>query len=110
MDLRFNMKLSIFQFLKFLFLVFLLSCSATDSTNFSATGGLLDLRNFEKFSTNSIDLNGEWEFHWNEFIVSNNQEKTNDIGQVFIKTQESWEGKIIQDVSIPREGFASYKL
>lgn len=110
MDLRFNMKLSIFQFLKFLFLVFLLSCSTTDSTNFSATGGLLDLRNYEKFSTNSIDLNGEWEFHWNEFIVSNNQEKTNDIGQVFIKTQESWEGKIIQDISIPREGFASYKL
>ncbi|MEG1646987.1 MAG: hypothetical protein RR374_06440, partial [Clostridia bacterium] len=71
--------------------------------------GVLD---FSKINSNVGEstvkcLQGEWEFFYNDWIVTDNVNRQND---GYITIPGSWEGRTINGKKLSREGYASYRI
>ncbi len=108
--------------MKYLFLLFLFSCSVKHTAFPKAEKGFLNLTNwdFSQFQNNNslMTLDGEWEFYWEKWIHSEefqNQEKINSIDKTFILVPNSWNGHNVNPERkeakiIEGDGYATYRL
>ena len=73
-----------------------------------AKAGFLDLSSVN-FDTEIVNLDGEWEFYWNELIAS---EKKNPetLSKILINVPDAWNGTEIGKEKLSGQGFASYRL
>ncbi|MDD3130162.1 MAG: hypothetical protein PHW21_07315, partial [Candidatus Izemoplasmatales bacterium] len=55
-----------------------------------------------------IRLYGEWEFYYNQWIVTDSEDEAIPTGT--INVPEKWSGRNYNGQILPRNGFASYKL
>lgn len=75
-----------------------------------AVRGLLDLSAWNPDDGN-VPLNGEWEFYWNQLLEpSDFAGSTPPSPTGFINVPGIWNGKKIGGLTIPRNGFATFRL
>jgi class 3 adenylate cyclase len=81
--------------------------------------GIIDLRNWDFASSGIMNLNGEWEFHWEKFLSSNDFIELNSLEKIppreFISVPNSWNGfKVSSNDTNPKildgNGYATYRL
>ncbi len=93
-------------------ILWFLSLTVSASRNsFYIKNGLLDLglTNIEEIQ--SIKLQGDWEFYWNQLLEP--QDFKNSEGKLnpkFVKIPKSWTNYKLDSVKLPNEGFATYRL
>ncbi|MBP7282169.1 MAG: adenylate/guanylate cyclase domain-containing protein [Leptospiraceae bacterium] len=97
---------------KFFFLaLFLLSQFCSQILEFKpspkAVKGELDLRKAHFENNEVINLDGEWEFYWQQFLISNPTEKQ---ASMFLTVPGVWTGIPKGETILPREGFGTYRL
>ncbi|WP_158737198.1 cell wall metabolism sensor histidine kinase WalK [Alteribacillus sp. YIM 98480] len=84
------------------------ACSTQTTTDVhqEAKQGSLDLRNWDMETKETVHLDGEWLFQWNEF-----QDPENDyfVKPEYINTPGSWHNKMEED-QLPHRGYATYRL
>ena len=95
-----------------LLLLLISDCSSEKIQQVSpkAAKGIIDLRpiHFDDEYESSIPLDGEWGFHWNEFL---NPESKEIFSGTFIRVPSQWQQeKNPEGISYPPYGFASYSL
>ncbi len=71
--------------------------------------GLLDLSSWNLARNGDITLNGEWEFYWNEYMSPSALE-TSTVSPAYITVPYAWHNQAINGMSLPRHGYASYRL
>lgn len=69
--------------------------------------GNMDLSDVN-LANGKIYLDGQWEFYWNSFIVSESKQLSKP--NFIMKVPDEWSHYNINDESLPAEGFGSYKL
>ena len=107
--------------LSFIIITLGLSCSP-GKTPPKAVKGILDLRDWEFESPIAgdgiVNLDGEWEFYWKEFLLGDDQFSKQEIKN-FIKAPQSWNNYSVSLVSENNEtfqekldgmGYATYRL
>jgi len=72
-----------------------------------ASTGKVDLSG-ENLADGRIYLDGQWEFYWNQFIVSERSQTSDP--DFIISVPDSWSNHKIDGNELPAGGFASYKL
>lgn len=88
------------------FFISLLSIVLSPSNSYAqkvAERGILDLSTFDFNTSNPLELNGEWQFYWNEFIPPEQQSRSIPALVDFPHLWNEFE-------SLNRNGFATYKL
>ncbi len=88
-----------------------LSCYNNNKNIPSAKKGVLDLRNWNFEKDGNMNLNGEWEFYWNEFLEPSDFKK--DIKPAmtgFINVPKKWKNFKINNKKINASGYATYHL
>jgi len=96
-----------------LFLSFLPACSETESRIEKpyAENGILDLRNWDFNQQGTVNLSGEWEFFWKQFIHSDGKNlKYSDYDSEIRLMPDSWNGYVMDGVPVTADGFASYRV
>ena len=106
------MKLKIGIILIFLFLA-LASCKQSKSSAIKpvAVNGVLDLRDWNFSKDGIINLDGEWEFYWEEYLVGedfNNYLEPMD--KNYISVPGVWNGYKLNGKELPGTGYATYRL
>ena len=71
------------------------------------TGGVADVGKYNLDSGESVYLSGEWEFFWNEHIISNRSRK--DAERYFVNVPSSWTTYEINGKKLENGGRASYR-
>lgn len=74
-----------------------------------AVDGVIDLRTYDFKSRGPIKLDGEWEFYWNSFLVSDGQQLRAK-KPIFIHVPGNWNDYIIDDHKVGRTGYGTYSL
>ncbi|PWU02724.1 MAG: ATPase [Bacteroidetes bacterium] len=69
-----------------------------------AVRGVIDLRNEKNFD-DAISLNGEWSFHWQEFLLS---EDSNNSNKVYRDFPSLWKNISLNGQRLPSTGYATY--
>ncbi len=76
-----------------------------------AVRGVLDLRNWHFEKNGNINLNGEWEFYWEQLLdpgVFTGQEKPSMTG--YIDLPRPWNGYTVAGRELPAYGYATFRL
>ncbi len=103
-----NTKISLILLLVFSLSFF--SCSNKKPRQQSVQKGQIDLQDWSFSKDGFVKLNGEWEFYWNEFIISGNLKDKNNSEPTYLQVPGLWNGHISSGQEIKNFGFASYKL
>lgn len=76
-----------------------------------ANNGVMDLTNWDFDKDGIVSLDGQWEFHWKEFLISDefNNPKTIQENN-FINLPRSWNKLVIDNDELSGNGYASYRL
>ena len=72
-----------------------------------ASSGRIDLTG-ENLADGRVYLDGQWEFYWNQLIVS--EQSQTAAPDLIISVPDSWSNYEIEGNELPAGGFASYKL
>ncbi len=76
-----------------------------------AEGGVLDLRQWDFEEYGPVNLDGEWEFFWKEFLVSEAGSRQNYIEPSgFLTLPGYWNNYMLDGEALSSEGYASYRL
>ncbi|QTN37590.1 response regulator [Cryomorphaceae bacterium] len=101
-------RLSLFLYL-LIGTVLLAACTSSDRPDVrpSAEGGVLDLRSwdFERFG--SLELSGEWNFYWEEILVTTGEAENAPVLQ---DVPGTWNTASLQDSIFPKYGYGTYSL
>ncbi|UCH21459.1 MAG: hypothetical protein JSU83_23675, partial [Deltaproteobacteria bacterium] len=110
------MKFKLQRYLLFT-LIFLFAVTAACRQNFSgkippqAVKGILDLSDWDFYKDGPVNLNGEYEFYWEQLL------KPSDFSGAalprktgFIKVPGFWKGYTVEGQKLPGTGFATYRL
>jgi adenylate cyclase len=108
--------MKLFILLKILILFFILNCQNHNfqETHPLAEKGVMDLRKWDFNSSNYsdsdsiVDLEGEWEFFWKEFCISESNCQSDN--KNFITLPGNWNNFLIDGVPINGYGYATYRL
>jgi class 3 adenylate cyclase len=73
-----------------------------------ATKGYLDLSQYFVSSSEVIDLDGEWEFHWKKFLLTDGDEEYSQ--PIYANIPAVWNGEKIDQKKLPGYGYGSYRL
>lgn len=95
-----------FYFLIFSFILFLYSCSSNKKVLLEK--GFLDLSK-ENFFNQIINLDGEWEFYYNQILSSEEIKSENTFQTGYIFFPGSWKGFLINENPISGTGFATLR-
>ncbi|NJO89460.1 MAG: hypothetical protein HC831_11270 [Chloroflexia bacterium] len=93
-----------------LFLVYLFG-GCYDSTNVPvAKNGVIDLRNWNFEHNKNIELNGEWEFYWNQLLNPKDFNSGSTISQEtdYVIIPDIWTTR--EANAKPSKGYATYRL
>jgi len=76
-----------------------------------ATHGKIDLTDIDFTQNETIDLNGQWEFYWDQLLTPEDF-STDEVPQLdsFIRVPGSWSDKKAGTKSYPDHGVATYRL
>lgn len=74
-----------------------------------AVDGVIDLRTYDFKSRGALKLDGEWEFHWKSFLVSDGQQPR-EKKPIFIHVPGNWNDYKIDEQKIGRAGYGTYSL
>lgn len=80
-----------------------------ESTVPHATNGVLDLRHWDFKKNGPIKLDGEWEFYWKTFLVSDAPKAENSTPSL-IHVPGYWNDLKIMDDKLGRVGYGTYRL
>lgn len=106
-----NQSLSKFFSFSLLLLTLLLltACQPQANQKQMAKKGQMDLRQWEFANQGSIQLLGQWYFHWQEFLVE--QERIVSPKQAhFIDLPSDWKGYELDGQPLGSQGYATYQL
>ena len=94
------------------FAVLLISCGGGGNTaGITAKAGVLDLRSLDLNNKETIELSGEWEFYWNEFLFSEDFNNTAVAREKdFINVPGVWNGHVTGGNVLLGKGYATYRL
>jgi signal transduction histidine kinase len=93
-------------------LIFLFTnCTVFEHASYSKSySGVLDLSewSFERHGT--VDLDGEWEFYWNQFLYSSDFKMEKNVSvKDYIQVPDTWNSTGLED-GFRRKGFATFRL
>jgi len=72
---------------------------------------MLDLELTNIGEINSVKLQGEWEFYWNQLLEPQDfRDSEGKLNPEFVKIPKSWTNYKFDNVKLPNEGFATYRL
>jgi len=102
------------QFLFALLLVLLpllWGCGGTDDAPPRARQGVMDLSAWNFDVNGPVDLNGEWEFYWQQ-LLSPEEFRSEDLPSdgLFLSFPSSWRHLKPQGKSLSRRGYATFRL
>lgn len=99
-----------FRYLYLSVVFFLLFCSPKPRpVEPTAVKGVIDLRNWDFDSYGKLDLYGEWEFYYGEFLTSDSFQ-TGTPSPHFIQVPSLWNGYDWNGSPLPNKGYATYRL
>jgi len=100
----------ILLFFPIISLIILSGCDLKNSnmTHRSAEKGVIDLRAWEQNGTDSIKLEGEWEFYWQQFIYPGEFKDSNKPS--YISVPGTWNNFEVNGKKLSGDGFATYRL
>jgi signal transduction histidine kinase len=95
-----------------LFLQLLITSCKTDSVipKIYAEKGYINIETIDFNETAYVELNGEWEFYYQQIIYPNKTQKNNTLKPEYIYVPKSWNGSIIKSGEINGLNYASYRL
>lgn len=70
--------------------------------------GVLDLSGWEPDRNYAIYLDGEWEFYWGRFIVSDGD--PDPVSDGLFRVPEMWRNYSVKGKKLPKSGIASYRI
>ena len=92
--------------------IILTFCSCSNNKNKiapKAVKGVLDLRNWDFEKDGIVNLDGEWEFYWQQFLTSKEFDTINK--KHYIQVPSDWKGyEWDNKILLPQDGFVSLKL
>ncbi|HRP69138.1 MAG TPA: hypothetical protein PLY93_06370, partial [Turneriella sp.] len=92
-------------FLIFTFLV--LGCTQAN-VHFPIQKGVLDLRSATIDNSFRINLDGDWEFYWQQLLTPNTFQKPHE--QQFIHVPSHWSAVTLDKKNLTGMGFGTYRL
>ena len=76
-----------------------------------AVKGVLDLRDWDFQQDGPVNLNGEWEFYWQQHLMPQDfTPKPQNRNAGFIKVPGYWKGYELKGQRLPGYGYATYRL
>jgi len=76
-----------------------------------AVKGVYDLTDWDFKNDGPVDLNGEWEFYWQQHLMPEDfTQKTPRLKTEFIKVPGYWKGHELEGKKLPGIGYATYRL
>ncbi len=93
--------------------VLLFGCSSNSPNKYApkVQQGIIDLRHWDFAEEGPVNLSGEWEFYWKQFVTPGNGFTTGVTrSSDFIQVPGVWNGFVWEGVALPKRGFASYRL
>ncbi len=81
--------------------------------NSQAVNGIMDLEQWDLKIDKVIQLNGEWEFYWDQLLTPEdfkNKGEGKPVLTGYIKVPSQWNGKMLNGISLPVQGCATYRL
>ena len=82
----------------------------SNNEKFEAKKGIMDLRNWDFRKEGLIQLNGEWEFYWQQLLEPKDFTKGNPKKSFNITVPDKWNNYSINNKKLPPTGFATYRL
>jgi len=87
------------------------SAFAKTNNNFVAVNGILELGLNNVLESNTIKLQGNWEFYWNQLYEPKDFKDLSQISKPeFVKVPKSWATYKINGQKLPPTGYATYRL
>jgi len=87
----------------------LFSCSKPINTPI-VKEGVIDIRGWNMENIDGIELNGEWEFYWNQFLYSYDFENVTTHKPTYLLVPSTWNGALIDGALLDGKGYATYRL
>lgn len=81
--------------------------------NFQAVNGIMNLDQWDPKIDKVIQLNGEWEFYWDQLLTPEDFKKEGEGKPAlsgYMKVPSQWNGKNLNGISLPVYGCATYRL
>jgi len=98
-------------FLCFIVLISIYSCSKQNKLQQpKAVDGILDIRGWDFDFNGKLDLYGQWEFYYGEFLTSEDFAKPKSVKPNYIEVPSLWNGYDWNGIKLPGSGFATYRL
>ena len=76
----------------------------------AARNGILDLRSWDFENNGNIELNGEWEFYWKNFLPPDTPPEEYPSPSSLISVPGPWKSMVIGDETLSGAGYATYRL
>ena len=76
----------------------------------AARNGILDLRSWDFENNGNIELNGEWEFYWKNFLPPDTPPEEYPSPSSLISVPGPWKSTVIGDETLSEVGYATYRL
>ncbi|RLD78045.1 MAG: hypothetical protein DRJ07_13795 [Bacteroidetes bacterium] len=102
-----------YKIILFILIISFFSCSKQEVGKIipKAQKGVLDLRDWDFNEDGLINLNGEWEFYWEQLLSSEDISNPKKVLQKeLIQVPKNWKGKEINGKKIDQFGYATYRL
>jgi PAS domain S-box-containing protein len=110
--MRYNLRIIVLSLIT-AYLIFFSACLNDSRQRIAprAVKGVLDLTDWDFKTDGPVDLNGEWEFYWQQFLMPQDFTSKTAIRKTgFIKVPGYWKGYELDGNKLPGYGYASYRL
>jgi two-component system, sensor histidine kinase ChiS len=111
---KLNLIFSIFFKIYIVFLIMFLlfsNCGENKKIPPKAKLGVIDLRDWDFDVDGVVNLEGDWEFYWKEFLSNKEILETKNLQSFgYIKVPDSWNNNVIGNEKIEGRTFGTYKL
>ena len=102
------MKIRIIWFVAFLWFI---STDVYAGNGFQIENGQLDLSQIQIDEHQSIKLEGNWEFYWNQLLTPADFKNSGIQNKAqYVKLPKSWTSYKLDSIKLPNHGYATYRL
>lgn len=89
----------------------LISCKISGKKEPIAKNGILDLSDWDFRENGAVNLNGEWEYYWEQLLTPTDlNAKSKASHRNWFEVPNAWNGYQLDGKSLPQNGYATYKL
>jgi 7TM diverse intracellular signalling len=93
-----------------LFIIVFSTCKKTEKESPKAEKGIIDLSNWDFEEDGIIDLNGEWEFYWEQLLTPTDFENNQSNNPEYVIVPGGWETGRNGYKKYPPFGYTTYRL